>query len=124
MSTERVVTALTDAAGIGDRSSAAALTNSARSATQLLSGDSAVFEEILGDFAEDDTTRLPNERQRTEGDQSVTGADIEDDVTGVDARLLQHAVSDRSQELERPSLLLGVVRVTSREDPFRPLVPG
>ena len=83
-----------------------------------------MIEEILGDVAEDDTTRLPNERQRTEGDQPVTGADIEDDVTGVDARLLQHAISDRSQELERPSLLLGVVRVTSREDPFRPLVPG
>jgi hypothetical protein len=72
MSTERVVTTSTDASGMGDRCSAAALTNSARSATPSpLAAFSAVIEEVLRDVAEDDAARLLDERHRTKGDQPV-----------------------------------------------------
>jgi hypothetical protein len=90
---------------------------------QFLCGVSAVVEEVLRDVAEDDATRLPNERHRTERDQPVTGADVEDHLPGLDASVLQHPVSDRPEELERPSLLLCIVGVAAREHPLGPLVP-
>jgi hypothetical protein len=82
-----------------------------------------MIEEILRDVTEDDASRLPNQRHRTECDQAVAGADIEDNVARVDVSVLQHSVTDRAEKLERPSLLLCVARVASREDPLGPLVP-
>jgi hypothetical protein len=54
---------------------------------------------------EDDASRLPDVRQGTERDQAVAGADIQDNVAGVDASVPQHPLSNGPQELKRPSLL-------------------
>jgi hypothetical protein len=62
-----------------------------------------VVEEVLRVGAEDDATRLPDERHRTERDQPVAGADVEDHLAGADASILQHSIRIGSEELERPS---------------------
>ena len=95
----------------------------ANDAVPLTDTEPAMIEEVIGDVAEDDPSRFPNERHGPEGDQPVTGADIEDHLAGPDASVRQDSVADRRQELKRPSFLLGVACMAPGKDPLCPPVP-
>ena len=60
--------------------------------------------------------------QRAERDQAVSCPDIEQNVTGVEACVIEHAVSDRDEMFEGLHALLKVIAVATVQQPRCPLI--
>ena len=87
---------------------------------------SRAIEKILRDVVEDHSSRRPHPLERTECDEAVACADVEEGLARRDRRVVEDLVSDWTEEVERPAQELRVAAVLSVQQPFGPLVehPG
>ena len=65
----------------------------------------------------------PDERDRSEPDETVPGPHIEHDIPLLDFGVRQDSIPDRSEMIEEPLLLCLVPSVAAFEHPRGPLVP-
>src|SRR5207247_9520081 len=79
-----------------------------------------MLEQRGGHVAEDHVTGLAHGRDRAEGEQPVARSDVEDSIAFVHCRVHKNPIADGFEESKRPSFLVGVAGVASRQNPICP----
>ncbi len=78
--------------------------------------------EIGGDIGQRHSAGRPRPFQRTERDQPVTAADVQNGFARPDVGVVEYPIADRQQMFERLRSLLLIPTIAPLEEPRRPLV--
>ncbi len=82
----------------------------------------ATVEQIPGDITKDHTTAITDQFHRPEGNQTITGPNVEQDITRTSPRFIQDTRSKALELREHPLSQVRVSAVTSLEEPLRPTI--
>lgn len=73
-------------------------------------------------MSEHDPSSRPDTLDGTEREETVSCANVQDDVTGAKLGVVEHPITDRQQVVHRLTVLFLIIAISAMEEPLSPLV--